>query len=155
VLLPIRSLKYNYDDGECQSDNYRTTPNSHCGTGTVVLGATASSGTINWYAAATGGSSLGSGTSFTTPSIAISTTYYVDATASGCTTATRTAVLATINTLPNVTITGSASACSGLPVFIQPRWDVNYIWSVTGGTITAGGTSTSSTATITWTTTEV
>lgn len=75
-----------------------TSPNSRCGTGTVTLGATASAGTINWYSTATGGISLGSGNSYTTPSISTTTTYYVDATNNGCTTASRTAVTATINT---------------------------------------------------------
>ena len=61
-----------------------TTPNTRCGTGTVVLGATGSAGsTLNWYAAATGGTSLGTGTSFTTPSISTTTTYYVDASIGG------------------------------------------------------------------------
>ena len=64
------------------------------------IGATASAGTINWYAAATGGSSLGTGTSYTTPSISATTTYYVDATNGSCTTASRTAVTATINAVP-------------------------------------------------------
>ncbi len=82
-----------------------TTPGSRCGTGTVVLGATASAGTINWYAASSGGSSLGTGTSFTTPSISSTTTYYVDATDNGCTTASRTAVTATVTaTIGNNTI---------------------------------------------------
>lgn len=57
-----------------------TTPGSRCGTGTVVLGAAGSAGaTLNWYAANSGGVSLGSGTSFTTPSISANTTYYVAA----------------------------------------------------------------------------
>ena len=57
-----------------------TTEASRCGTGTVTLGAeTNASSTINWYAAATGGASLGTGTSFTTPSIATTTTYYAEA----------------------------------------------------------------------------
>ncbi|PJE45264.1 MAG: hypothetical protein CUR32_00070 [Flavobacterium sp.] len=62
-----------------------TTPAGRCGTGTVTLGATANEGsTINWYAAATGGAVLGTGTSFTTPSISATTTYYAEAsTASG------------------------------------------------------------------------
>ena len=77
-----------------------TTPGAGCGTGTVLLGASALSGTLNWYAALTGGSSLGTGTSFTTPSISTTTTYYVDVTANGCTSSPRTAVTATINTLP-------------------------------------------------------
>ncbi|RKN78321.1 hypothetical protein D7Z94_19000 [Ulvibacterium marinum] len=80
-----------------------TTPGSRCGSGTVDLAATASGGIINWYTAATGGSSIGTGTSFVTPSISSTTTYYVDATSNGCTTATRTAVTATINTGPSIT----------------------------------------------------
>jgi hypothetical protein len=44
----------------------------------VVLKATASAGTINWYAAATG--SLGTGSSFTTPVLSATTPYWVDAT---------------------------------------------------------------------------
>ncbi|RVT79778.1 T9SS sorting signal type C domain-containing protein [Flavobacterium sufflavum] len=88
-----------------------TTPSSVCGTGTVTLGATASAGTINWYAASTGGSSLGTGTSFTTPSISGTTTYYVDATNLGCTTATRTAVVATVNPIPTITGTTPSSVC--------------------------------------------
>ncbi|MDI9319601.1 MAG: T9SS type A sorting domain-containing protein [Phycisphaerales bacterium] len=50
-----------------------------CGTGTLTLGATAVDGTINWYAAASGGSSLATGTSYTTPSLTTTTTYYVGA----------------------------------------------------------------------------
>jgi hypothetical protein len=73
-----------------------TTPASRCGTGTLALGATASAGTINWYSALTGGASLGTGTSFTTPSISTTTTYYVDATNAGCTSSPRIAVIATV-----------------------------------------------------------
>jgi hypothetical protein len=80
-----------------------TTPGSRCGSGTVTLGGTASAGTVNWYAAAVGGSSLGTGTSFVTPNISSTTTYYVDATSNGCTTAARTAITATINTGPSIT----------------------------------------------------
>ncbi|RYD54459.1 MAG: hypothetical protein EOP56_19155, partial [Sphingobacteriales bacterium] len=61
-----------------------TTPNSRCGAGTVTLGATGSAGTtLNWYAASTGGAPLATGASFTTPSIASTTTYYVEAGVSG------------------------------------------------------------------------
>ncbi|WP_290820862.1 T9SS type A sorting domain-containing protein [Flavobacterium sp.] len=57
-----------------------TVPATRCGTGTVDLSATPSSGaTINWFAAATGGSPLASGSSFTTPTIASTTTYYAAA----------------------------------------------------------------------------
>ena len=52
-----------------------------CGTSaSFVLGATPGNGSdvLNWYAAATGGSSLATGTSFTTPTITTSTNYYVE-----------------------------------------------------------------------------
>ena len=53
------------------------TPGTRCGTGTVDLSATPSAGaSIKWYAAETGGTVLGTGNSFTTPSIAATTTYY-------------------------------------------------------------------------------
>ncbi|MDP9078082.1 MAG: gliding motility-associated C-terminal domain-containing protein [Bacteroidota bacterium] len=50
--------------------------------------------TINWYAAATGGSSLQVGPDFQTPPVNAATTYYVDATdnATGCPSPSRTAV---------------------------------------------------------------
>jgi hypothetical protein len=56
-----------------------TIPASKCGPGVLTLGATASDGSLNWYAAATGGTSIGNGASFTTPSLTTSTTYYVEA----------------------------------------------------------------------------
>ncbi len=133
-----------------------TTPGSVCGTGTVVLGATASAGTINWYAASTGGASLGTGTTYTTPSISSTTTYYVDATASGCTTGSRTAVTATVNAIPAVTFTtGVTTACAGSTgnVYTTQAGMSNYLWSVSaGGTITAGGASVDNTVTVTWNT---
>jgi gliding motility-associated-like protein/uncharacterized repeat protein (TIGR01451 family) len=90
-----------------------TTPGSRCGTGTVSLGATASDGTVNWYSGSSGGTSLGTGTTFTTPPISATTTYYIDATSSGCTTASRTAVVATVNTLSTVTLPANQTVCNG------------------------------------------
>jgi hypothetical protein len=64
-----------------------TTPGSICSTGgSVTLAATASSGaTLNWYAASTGGAVLAIGSSYTTPSISSTTTYYVSASQDGST----------------------------------------------------------------------
>jgi len=57
-----------------------TTPRTRCGTGTVGLSATASAGaSLYWYANSTGGSSIGMGSPFITPSISSTTTYYVAA----------------------------------------------------------------------------
>jgi Ig-like domain CHU_C associated/Secretion system C-terminal sorting domain/Periplasmic copper-binding protein (NosD) len=57
-----------------------TTPATRCGTGTLNLAATGSTGaTISWYAALSGGTSLFTGNTFTTPSISATTTYYAAA----------------------------------------------------------------------------
>ena len=74
-----------------------------CGNGSVVLSATASSGTINWYNSFTGGSVIATGNSFTTPVIASNTYYYVDATSGSCKTAERSSVLAAvISDMPSI-----------------------------------------------------
>lgn len=58
-----------------------TTGATRCGTGTVDLMATANPGDIiRWYTASSGGSSLGSGTTFQTPVISTTTTYHAGAT---------------------------------------------------------------------------
>ncbi len=121
-----------------------TTPASRCGTGTVVLGATASTGTINWYASSTGGSSLGTGTSFTTPSISSTTKYYIDATASGCTTASRDSVTATVNDIPSISTTTPASRCGTGTVVLgatASTGTINWYASSTGGSSLGTGTS--------------
>lgn len=57
-----------------------TTSATRCGTGTATINALANAGAVvNWYAAATGGSSLGAGVIFTTPIISTTTTYYAAA----------------------------------------------------------------------------
>jgi uncharacterized protein (TIGR02145 family) len=93
---------------------------SRCGQGTLTLSATPSSGAvIDWYNAATGGAVLPGGSatnSFITPSVSTSTTYYAEAqiAATGCVSAPRTAVLATVNTVPAVpAMGGGGSQCGG------------------------------------------
>ena len=85
------------------------TPDTRCGTGSVTLGASASAGTIHWYDSLSGGSLVGTGTSFS-PSISSTTTYYVETTSpEGCTSSPRTSVTATVNTIPTLNITNPAS----------------------------------------------
>jgi hypothetical protein len=86
-----------------------TTPGSRTGAGSVFLAATASVGTLNWYANATGGSILGSGTGFSTPSIAVTTTYYVEAANGTCVSNPRIAVIATVN-YNEIDIQGNATS---------------------------------------------
>ena len=92
-----------------------TTPAAICGTGTAVLGATANAGsTINWYAVATGGSPLATGTSFSTPSIAATTTYYAEAFTGG-----GGLNLGAVNTSISTSAEGQATTSSGI------NFDVN------------------------------
>jgi hypothetical protein len=76
-----------------------------CGTGPVTLEGTSSTGgTTTWYANATGGSPLGTGNVFTTPSISATTTYYVAAAGgSGGFTTYNAAMPATIQNNPFIT----------------------------------------------------
>ena len=58
-----------------------------------------------------------------------------------------------VNPLPSPTITGPSAICAATPgnVYTTESGMTNYSWTVSsGGIITAGGTSTSNTATVTW-----
>lgn len=82
-------------------DMEETVGSSRCGEGTVTLTALAtvedgSTITYNWFATPTGGSSLGTGSSFETPSLTETTFYYVSASANGCV-SERVEVVATVN----------------------------------------------------------
>jgi hypothetical protein len=86
-----------------------------CGTGSATFNGTVSAGlTLDWYDAATGGNLLSSGaTSFTTPVISATTTYYVSVrnVSTGCVSATRTAVTATIQ--GSASISNNQNICIG------------------------------------------
>ncbi|MBA4854104.1 PA14 domain-containing protein, partial [Emticicia sp. BO119] len=103
-----------------------TVDNSRCGTGTVTLSASGCAGTYSWYAAATGGSALGSGSTFTTPGISSTTTYYVECNF-GCV-STRAAAIATINALPSITTTGDTE-CEGSTIVLGASGGVSYSWT--------------------------
>jgi hypothetical protein len=117
---------------------------SRCGSGTVTLTATGcAGGTINWYASASGGTALATGTTYTTPSISSSTTYYISCTLSGCT-SNRVAVVATVNTLPNPpSLTGNSRCGSGTVTLTATGCaggTINWYAGVSGGTSLAAGT---------------
>ena len=73
-----------------------------CGDGTVELMAMAEVGaTLNWYATNESSTILGMGTTFATPNITETTSFFVEATANGCSTE-RIEVIATVNQIPSV-----------------------------------------------------
>jgi len=118
---------------------------SRCGPGTVNLHATVLPiQTVDWYDTIAGGTPLLVGdTTFITPIINVTTTYYAEARndSTNCLSTSRTPVLATIIPLPFPTITGHDSACTGTSgnIYTTEPGMNNYSWGVsTGGTITYG-----------------
>ncbi|MCX6248189.1 MAG: hypothetical protein NTW10_10670, partial [Bacteroidetes bacterium] len=108
--------------------------------GTITAGGTATSNTatVTWN---------------TTGAQTVSVNY---TNGNSCTAASPTVYPVTVNALPVPTITGPAAACvnSTGNVYTTQAGMTSYVWAVSaGGTITAGGTATSNTATVTWNTT--
>jgi gliding motility-associated-like protein len=118
-----------------------TTPPPICGSGTVVLQASTTTGAIDWYDASIGGNFLGTGNSYTTPlPINTTTTYYVD---NGC--PNRIPIIATVNTIPTITSAITpVSRCGAGSVTLQASSDIgiiNWYSNATGGSIAGTGTS--------------
>jgi CHU_C Type IX secretion signal domain/Ig-like domain CHU_C associated/FG-GAP-like repeat/Putative Ig domain/IPT/TIG domain/Bacterial TSP3 repeat len=125
-------------------------PATACGTSTVTLGATSSGGVVKWFSGATGGTVLGTGDTFTTPTIATSTYYYAQAeTANGCiATSARTAIQATIITTPPTIVTYAGSRCDTGSVTVSAGYTggtgfgatINWYTAATGGSPIGTGT---------------
>jgi len=129
------------------------TPGERCGTGSVTLGATTTSGTIEWYTSSTGGSPIATGNSFTTPSLSSSRTYYVGVNGGTCNLTTRVPVTATILQNPgsvslNISESGpgyttiSATGGSGGTIYFQGTTSMGTSTSLGGSpqTVNSNGT---------------
>ena len=110
-----------------------------CGSGSVSLSGT-SPEQINWYDAMTGGSTLGSGSTFNTPIISVTTTFYADA-GLGCNSA-RVPVIASIIPLPATPSSSNDTLCgSGSMTLTATATDSIFWFDVPGGgTLLATGT---------------
>lgn len=109
-------------------------PEPICDSGSLILYATSNTGTINWYDAAIGGNLLGTGNTYTTPTINATTTYYADA---GCE-INRKAVIATVNKSPDSpTVSSPVDRCGTGTVTLQATSNIgiiNWFTNLTGGT---------------------
>ena len=105
------------------------TNGSRCGEGTMDLDVAASSGVVDWFENSTGGSSIHTGLSYTTPSLSETRSYWVQATANTCTSANRTEVVAYV---------GSATSVSDHPSSVNV---CNEAGSSAGFSVTATGSS--------------
>ncbi|AWK05411.1 hypothetical protein HYN56_14665 [Flavobacterium crocinum] len=103
--------------------------------------------TVNWYSAATGGTSLASTAAFTTPVLTASTTYYVQVTRNGCVNSERNPVQVSVDIPVNPIVTFSPSTiCSGQSTTITvqaPVAGTTYNWydAATGGNLVFTGNS--------------
>jgi hypothetical protein len=126
------------------------TAGSRCGTGTVNISAASSGAVIDWYSAASGGTSLKSANNnYTTPSISATTNYYAQAriAATGCLSASRTAVAARVNAVPTITRSGGAASQSvkqGTAITTITYTGNNATSMARSGSIPAGVTGTAS-----------
>jgi gliding motility-associated-like protein len=85
-------------------------------------------GTINWYSIATGGVSLGTGTTFVTPSLSVGTySYYAEDNICNII-PSRTAITFTVNSTPIISV-NSGSICSGNSFTIIPNGASTYTYS--------------------------
>lgn len=111
-----------------------TSPKPICDLGTITLNAASNAGTINWYDAAVGGNLLGTGNTYTTPTINTTTTYYADA---GCE-INRKAVVAIVNKTPDTpTVYSPVYRCGAGTVTLQAASNmgvINWFTTSTGGT---------------------
>lgn len=113
--------------------------------GTITITGADPANIYTWYDAATGGTVLSTGSTFTTPALNASTTYYVEASNSGGCRSGRVAV--TVNVLPALTTPAATAAevCSGQPGLItitnpDPSVIYSYYTSATGGVVVGTGT---------------
>ncbi len=116
-------------DDACQTEGYSNTitvtvngymsvPSSsggaQCGAGNIYMTAAygSNANTIQWWNASSGGSLLATSTSYTTPYISTTTTYYINSynTSTGCA-SSRIPVNATIYTIPSVPSTVNDNTC--------------------------------------------
>ena len=114
-----------------------------CAGNIVTLTATAPGGTYEWYNAASGGTLLGTGNTFTTPTLNSTTTYYVQTTLNGCT-GPRTAVTITVNAIPAAPTASGGSLCVGNTITLTataPGGTYGWYDAANGGSLLFTGAS--------------
>ena len=123
-----------------------TIESATCGSGSLTLEAASNLGTIYWFENETGGNPIGTGTTFTTPNISKSTTYYIETEYAACGKySTRTPITATIYNIPVITTTNSRfTLCGPGSITIDAKTTEGTIYwysTPTGNNLIAVGTS--------------
>ena len=134
------------------------TSSSACGSRSFTLTATATPSTateVRWYSVASGGTPLqttsGNNSTYITPTITSTTTYYAEATI-GTLITPRKSVTVTINPLPTVTLSSNDADnifCAGTSVRFSATGGTNYNFRVGGATVQNGASATYTTTSLT------
>lgn len=98
-----------------------------CSGKTTTLSASGA-GNLSWYTAATGGSFISQGNTLITPILNSNITYYVQDT-NMCVGSLRTPITVTVNSSPNVVISGTSSVCYGHNIVITATGANTYTWN--------------------------
>jgi len=115
------------------------------GTATLTAGGLPAGGTYKWYAGASTTTALQNSTSstFVTPPLTATTTYYVSISKGGCE-SLRTAVTATIATIPPAPSTYGGSSCGpgsitlGAVTAVSPPTNLTHRWYDQNGNLISG-----------------
>ena len=123
-----------------------TSPSVSCENDPANLSATSNTTDILWYNSQTGGTHLHTGSTYN-PILTSTTTFWVLASENGCTSGTRTAVTATVNSKPTVETPGDKTLCDS---YILPALtNGNYFTDPNGGgTQLSAGTKISASTTL-------
>lgn len=114
---------------------------ARCGAGRVDLTAT-STDSITWWTTSTGGVQVGSGSTYQTPNLAVTTTYFAQSSNTNCT-SPRVAAVATINAIPNTPSVSSAARCGTGTLTLNATSSLPVTWwdASSGGTQVGSGNS--------------
>lgn len=111
-----------------------TTPSTNlviC-SGTATSLSASGTGNLGWYSTVSGGTYLGGGTNYSTPTLTTNTTYYVQD--STCGAGPRISITVTVNALPTLTVSGANAICNGSGATISVTGTpLTYTWN-TGAT---------------------
>jgi hypothetical protein len=110
---------------------------SNCGPGVVLLSATGGpQDSLVWYGVSVGGNPLKNGSTYTTPFLVNTTTYYVEAKIGTCK-SLRTPVIASILSFPTVNLGNDTTILQGNNVTLNAGnpGATNYAWTIDGNAI--------------------
>jgi gliding motility-associated-like protein len=116
---------------------------------TLAIQTPVSGVTYRWYDAAIGGNLLFTGTSYATPALSATTSYYVEGVSgTGCTSSARAVATVTVNPIPPIPVIagGNVSVCTGTSVALNvqnPQTGITYNWynAASGGSLVYTGAS--------------